>query len=220
MAREGFVIYHELLNWLEPYADTERGRILTAMLKYSMTGESPELSGNERFVWPAIRDKIDRDKEAYASKCKQLATNASKGHQKVAEGYNSSPTETGTGTEDETEAVTETATGTKAVTKGKSSSKSTLHTYGQYGWIKLTDVEYQRLQKDLGTEELERCIAYVDESAQGTHNKNKWADWNLIIRKCARLGWGLQNERRAGNGSGGILDKSTEQAPKYTIICD
>ena len=45
---------------------------------------------------------------------------------------------------------------------------------------------------DLGEKELMRCIAYVDESAQQTGNKNKWKDWNLVIRKCHREGWGLK----------------------------
>ena len=39
MAREGFVVYHEILKWLDSYGDAERGRLFTAMLKYSMTGE-------------------------------------------------------------------------------------------------------------------------------------------------------------------------------------
>lgn len=67
------------------------------------------------------------------------------------------------------------------------------HKYGLYGWVKLTDDEYIRLQCDLGPEELERCIAYIDESAQTTGNKNKWKDWNLVIRKCSRNQWGVSS---------------------------
>lgn len=65
------------------------------------------------------------------------------------------------------------------------------HKYGEYGWVKLTDEEYARLNRDLGLNELERCITYIDESAQTTGNKNKWKDWDLVIRKCSRNGWGL-----------------------------
>ena len=50
---------------------------------------------------------------------------------------------------------------------------------------------------DLGEEELTRCIDYIDESAQMHGNKNKWRDWNLVIRKCSRERWGI----RGGNGS-------------------
>lgn len=58
--------------------------------------------------------------------------------------------------------------------------------------MRLSDEEYDRLLNELGETELERCIAYVDESAQGNGNKNKWKDWNLVIRKCSRDRWGLQ----------------------------
>ena len=63
--------------------------------------------------------------------------------------------------------------------------------YGTYGWVKLADEEYNRLLNDLGEVEVKRCIAYVDESAQTTRNKNQWRDWNLVVRKCSRNGWGM-----------------------------
>lgn len=70
-------------------------------------------------------------------------------------------------------------------------SKPVRREHGRYGWVKLSDEEYSRLSNELGESELERCIAYVDESAQSTGNKNKWRDWNLVIRRCHRDGWGL-----------------------------
>ena len=66
--------------------------------------------------------------------------------------------------------------------------------------MKLTDEEYERLRQDLGDAELQRCIAYIDESAQANGNKNKWKDWNLVIRKCSRDGWGL-SRRPSPRGS-------------------
>ena len=65
---------------------------------------------------------------------------------------------------------------------------------GEFGWVRLTDNEYDRLLRDLGHEELDRCISYVDESAQSTGNKNKWKDWNLTVRKCSRDGWGKKKD--------------------------
>ena len=64
------------------------------------------------------------------------------------------------------------------------------HKHGQYGWVLLTDAQMESLERDLGQIELARCIAYVDESAQSTNNKNKWKDWNLVIRRCSRDNWG------------------------------
>jgi hypothetical protein len=70
--------------------------------------------------------------------------------------------------------------------------KKVFKKYGVNGWVKLTDEQYNRLIADLGEIELNRCIEYIDESAQLTGNKNKWKDWNLVIRRCSRDGWGLK----------------------------
>ena len=71
--------------------------------------------------------------------------------------------------------------------------------YGQYGWVRLSDEEYQRLINDFGEAEVQRCITYVDESAQGNGNKNKWKDWNLVVRRCHREGWGMKSVQRTAH---------------------
>lgn len=69
--------------------------------------------------------------------------------------------------------------------------------YGEYGWVHLSDEEHARLLEDLGSEELQRCIQYIDESAEASGNKNKWKSWSVVIRRCSREGWGLKPwERR------------------------
>ena len=59
-----------------------------------------------------------------------------------------------------------------------------------YGWVKLTDAEYERLCRDLGEAEATYWIRLVDEMAQSTYNKNGWKDWNLTVRRAAREKWG------------------------------
>lgn len=206
MAREGFVLYHEILKWLEPYGDAERGRLLTAMLEYSMSGVSPGLSGNERFIWPAIAAKIDNDIQAYEETCRKNRRNAARRYERTneepAESENEPPDASACErmpklpTETRTETETETETETKSP-----SEREHAHKRGEFGWVKLTDREYERLQKDLGQAELDRCIAYVDESAQRTGNKNKWKDWNLTIRKCSREQWGIRQNGFAGRNA-------------------
>ena len=84
--------------------------------------------------------------------------------------------------------------------KKNKATKPPVHARGQYGWVKLTDEQYARLVTDLGQEEADRCIAYVDECAQSTGNKNKWRDWNLTVRRCHRDGWGKQAKKPARFG--------------------
>ena len=77
MAQEYFCAYHSLLKSLEPLNDAERGRLFTSCLQYSATGEVPDLRGNERFLFPMMKEQIDRDKEKYRAKCEKQAQNAS-----------------------------------------------------------------------------------------------------------------------------------------------
>ena len=67
---------------------------------------------------------------------------------------------------------------------------------GRFGWVKLTQEEYDSLVSELGQEETERCINYIDESAQSNGNRNRWRDWNLVVRKCHRDRWGLGKQKR------------------------
>lgn len=78
MALESFNAYHSYLKAMEPLNDAERGRLFTACLQYSMTGEAPELRGNERFIFPSMAAQIDRDKEKYEEKCKKQSERAKK----------------------------------------------------------------------------------------------------------------------------------------------
>lgn len=78
MALDSFNVYHSYLMALGPLNDAECGRLLKACLHYSMTGEVPELRGNERFLFPSWQSQIDRDKEKYAAKCRKNSENVSK----------------------------------------------------------------------------------------------------------------------------------------------
>ena len=75
--------------------------------------------------------------------------------------------------------------------------EETAHARGEYGWVKLTDSQYEKLIQDLGQTEADRCIDVVDELAQQTGNKNKWKDWYLTVRKCHRDGWGFDKKKPA-----------------------
>jgi predicted phage replisome organizer len=93
-------------------------------------------------------------------------------------------------------------------------AKPERHKYGEYGWVLLTLEQHARLLADLGPEELSRCIKYIDESAQSNGNKNKWRDWNLVIRRCSREGWGrnIRQSAPAKPDTLGILNRMMEES--------
>lgn len=75
------------LDALEPLGDAERGRLLTALLKYGMTGAVEKLSGNERFLFPMFRGRIDRFFESYNETCKKNRENVNKRYTKATTVY-------------------------------------------------------------------------------------------------------------------------------------
>lgn len=48
---------------MEELSEEEIGRLFTAMLRYAKDGEVPVLPGNERFLWPLMRLRIDHAEE-------------------------------------------------------------------------------------------------------------------------------------------------------------
>ena len=72
-------LFLDLLDALEPFSDAECGRLLKAMLYYASTGEVPELTGNERFIFPILKGQIDRDKADREAISRQNSINGAKG---------------------------------------------------------------------------------------------------------------------------------------------
>ena len=79
MAREYICLYHSYRDAIRALDDAERGRLLTAMLEYTLTGDAGNLRGNERFVFPIIKSQIDRDNAKYETKCRINAANGKNG---------------------------------------------------------------------------------------------------------------------------------------------
>ena len=54
---------------MESLNDAERGRLFVAMLEYAAEGASPNLPGNERFLWGSAKKMIDAQQKAYEHRC-------------------------------------------------------------------------------------------------------------------------------------------------------
>ena len=66
MAMKFVKVYYDWLSMMEPLSDGERGRLITAVLKYASGDQIPELVGGEKYTFYALKSQIDRDKQSYA----------------------------------------------------------------------------------------------------------------------------------------------------------
>ena len=100
------------LDALELLGDAERGRLLTALLEYGRLGASEKCSGNERFVYPVFRGRIDRFFQNYEDRCEKNKQNAGKRwdaeNANACDRMRNMPSKTETETESKSKSETET----------------------------------------------------------------------------------------------------------------
>ena len=68
-------------------------------------------------------------------------------------------------------------------------SKDIKESYGIYKRIKLKKGEYERLIEEFGKDKIEFAIEKLDEYVESNNNKNKYTNFNAVIRKAIRENW-------------------------------
>lgn len=71
----------------------------------------------------------------------------------------------------------------------KENIKEKKETYGTYQRVKLTIDEYMRLVNEYGEDFIKQQIEYLDEYIESNNNKNKYTNFNLVLRKSIRENW-------------------------------
>ena len=102
------------LDALEPLCEEERGRLFTALLQYGKTGELAELSGNEKFLFPMFKGRIDRFYKSYQETCERNKNNIKKRYTKSTTVYGGSERTRSLPSEEEEEEETETKSEAKS----------------------------------------------------------------------------------------------------------
>ena len=190
---------------------TDVGELVLAMMGYQFRGKEPtELTGVTKIFWMFIVEDLNRAKLQYVTS----VNNGKKGGRpkKKVEKPEENPeetqpnpekpiTRTRTRTESKTKTETETKTETKTETETETRERTQTpapaegdlsvceKTYGEFGWVKLTDEQYAQLERVMGKWELTHCIAYIDRAAQTTNNRNHWKDWFVVLRRCYDERW-------------------------------
>lgn len=67
-------------------------------------------------------------------------------------------------------------------------------TFGSFKRIKLSEKEYNKLIEDYGKEFIDKQIELLDEYIESNNNKNKYTNFNLVLRKSIRDKWFTKNK--------------------------
>ena len=66
--------------------------------------------------------------------------------------------------------------------------------FGEYKRVKLKQKEYDKLIEEYGKEYVDFIINRLDEYVESNNNKNKYKNFNLVIRKAIRENWFKKNK--------------------------
>lgn len=86
------------------------------------------------------------------------------------------------------------------------SDKPKKYKFGKYQRIKLTNEEYSKLCEEFGISFIEKQINLLDEYVESNNNKNKYTNFNLVLRKSIRENWFVKSKKDTPEW----LDKSVE----------
>lgn len=168
MSRNYAALSHEYLEEMTELDDAEFGRLVRALLKYSMAGEVVELTGNERFYYRRVIMQEDRFQSSYdelAAKRSETAKKAAKKRwasrdavsmQAMLEDAENANTETNTDTNTNTNTKTKTDTYTDTETENK-----TLPTQDGEGCAAAVSAFLDRINPSASRASLEELGAYA-----------------------------------------------------------
>lgn len=187
--RKVFFMYKDLVRKLDSLDDIDAGQLFKAILLY-VNGEDYSIESLMATVaFDFIREDLDRAEEYHRDICEKRREAINKRWEKHRLKQSNTKV-SDVNTKDTKVIQTHTNDTEKEKEKEKEYiSKDIYIPFGQYGWVKLTESQHSKLVSDLGADEAESCITYVDEAAQSTGNKNKWKDWYLVVKRCHREGW-------------------------------
>lgn len=198
MARNYTALPYEYLEEMATLSDEEFGRLIRALLQYSISGYMPELTGTERILIPRVKMQEDRFKANYAelsasrseagkkgadakqSKLKQTQAKCSKDKQAKSKHSN---------TETETETDISPSYRKEDMARTKESKEPKVQ------WaenVTMTNGEHDKLLAAHGPADTARLIAILD-NYKGASGKKYASDYRAILSWVVDR---LQEEKR------------------------
>lgn len=162
------------LDALEPLCEEERGRLFTALLQYGKTGELAELSGNEKFLFPMFKGRIDRFYKSYQETCERNKNNIKKRYTKSTTVYGGSERTRSLPSEEEEEEETESKSEAKS---NPNTSRASAFDVFWKAYPKKTGKEaakksFARAKADIGT--MLSALEVQKQSEQWTKNNGQF----------------------------------------------
>lgn len=220
MEKNSFILYYDQGEILEKLSDEEAGKLIKKVFQYAKTREEPELKNVLGIAFIPFKQAIDRNTEKWeeikkkrsyagkisAEKKKQESTKSTSVNTLQQNATNSTHDNTTKQIQQKSTNATDNVSvnvnvndnvnvNVNNIKKEINKEKKEKHKYGKFGRVKLTDDEYSRLINEFGKDFIKKQIDLLDEYVESNNNKNKYSNFNLVIRKSIREGW-FKNQQK------------------------
>jgi len=215
MEKESFILHNSFYEPIKALKNEQLGKLLRAIFNYTINGEITQ--DNEIFVaFMFIKKQIDIDSDKWEETRKQRSIAGKKGMEsrwgnkdneiitndnrvitKITND-NSVISDITKITDNVNVNVNDNVINKKENIKRK---KDTIkkEKYGVYGRVKLTIDEYLKLVNEFGEDFIKKQIDLLDEYIEGNNNKNRYTNFNLVLRKSIRENWFKQKKEGKSN---------------------
>ena len=194
MEKNSFIIYHKYRDILKDLTNEQVGILFRSIFDYEIDKTLPNLEGELKMAFNFVKTDLDFNSNKYNNICERNRKNGKYG---------------GRPKKDQDDEKPKKPSGLFGNPKNPEKPKKPDNEYeydnenikkkeiykekGEYGWVKLTDIQYEKLCKEYSKNYIDFVITKIDEYTQSNGNKNKYKDFNVVIRKAIRDKWSILN---------------------------
>ena len=203
MEKNSFVLFKEQKEIVDKLSDEDAGKLFKAIFEYVDNGEVPKLTQLLDIVIIPFKQSIDRNSEKWEQIKEKRSLAGKASAEKRASKNKQNPTnptnvnsvkQTSTNVNKSQQSSTDSTVSVSvsdsvSVNNKEKNIKKEKHKYGRFGRVKLTDDEYERLVKEFTKDFIDNQIELLDEYVESNNNKNKYTNFNLVLRKSIRENW-------------------------------
>lgn len=207
MEKNSFILYYDQEEILNKLSDEDAGKLIKKIFHYARTKEEPKLDTLLGIAFVPFKQVIDRNTEKWeeikkkrsyagkisAEKKKQESTKSTSVNTRKQDATNDNKNQQTTTNATDNVNVNVNVNDNVNVNVNdnikEKNIKKEKNKYGKFGRVKLTDDEYERLVKEFTKDFIDNQIELLDEYVESNNNKNKYTNFNLVLRKSIRENW-------------------------------
>jgi hypothetical protein len=178
--KNNFIIYNSFYEPIKSLSDEQLGKLFRAIFNYTINGEVTQ-DNDILIAFMFIKNQLDIDNEKYQKICERNKNNGSKGGRpkepKKPSGLIGNPEKPKKPDNDNDN--------DNDIKKENNKKKK----FGEFKRVLLTEEEYNKLVKDFGEDFIKEQIRLLDEYVECNNNKNKYKNFNLVLRKSIKENW-------------------------------